>query len=148
LTDGGVLTKSTTGFPASTDIVALATVVAGATTVTSVTDARRPFQSYGSGNLSIVNGGNVVLATTTGTKIGTATTQKLSFWNATPIIQPASANQAVLTDSTTGTASTTISNVGASFSQTTLNNNFASVVRLLNQLRNDLVAAGLIKGSA
>jgi hypothetical protein len=26
--------------------------------------------------------------TTTGTKIGTATTQKLAFWNATPIVQP------------------------------------------------------------
>lgn len=29
--------------------------------------------------------------TTTGTKIGTATTQKLGFWNATPIIQPTTA---------------------------------------------------------
>lgn len=31
---------------------------------------------------------NVVLSATTGTKIGTATTQKLSFFNATPIVQP------------------------------------------------------------
>jgi len=29
------------------------------------------------------------LGTTTGTKIGTGTTQKLSFWNATPVVQPA-----------------------------------------------------------
>ena len=32
---------------------------------------------------------NVVLSATTGTKFGTATTQKLSFYNATPIVQPA-----------------------------------------------------------
>lgn len=34
-------------------------------------------------------GANIVLGTTTGTKIGTATTQKLGFFNATPIVQPA-----------------------------------------------------------
>lgn len=32
---------------------------------------------------------NVVLGTTTGTKIGTATNQKLGFFNATPVVQPA-----------------------------------------------------------
>lgn len=32
---------------------------------------------------------NCVFGTTTGSKLGTATTQKLSFWNATPIVQPA-----------------------------------------------------------
>jgi hypothetical protein len=34
---------------------------------------------------------NIVLNTTTGTKIGTATSQKLSLWNATPIVQPTTA---------------------------------------------------------
>lgn len=38
--------------------------------------------------LTVSDGKNIVLNTTTGTKIGTATSQKLSFWNATPIIQP------------------------------------------------------------
>ena len=33
--------------------------------------------------------GNVILGTTTGTKIGTATTQKLGFYNKTPVVQPA-----------------------------------------------------------
>jgi hypothetical protein len=33
---------------------------------------------------------NVVLGTTTGTKFGTATSQKLAFFNATPIVQPTS----------------------------------------------------------
>lgn len=65
---------------------------------------------------------NVALSTVTGTKIGTATTQKLGLWNATPVAQPSAytqtystANKTVaapttetLTDSTTGTASNTL----------------------------------------
>ena len=38
-------------------------------------------------NLDIDNV-NIVLRPTTGTKIGTAITQKLAFWNKTPIVQP------------------------------------------------------------
>lgn len=34
---------------------------------------------------------DIAVWTTTGTKIGTATTQKLSLWNATPIVQPTTA---------------------------------------------------------
>lgn len=34
---------------------------------------------------------NLILDTTTGTKIGTATTQKLALWNAAPIVQPTTA---------------------------------------------------------
>lgn len=65
---------------------------------------------------------NIVLDTTTGTKIGTATTEKLGFFNATPIVQRAAWTQTystadktvsaptaeTLTDSTTGTASNTL----------------------------------------
>jgi hypothetical protein len=40
-------------------------------------------------SITVSDGGNVVLGTTTGTKIGTATTQKLGFYNATPVVQPA-----------------------------------------------------------
>lgn len=40
--------------------------------------------------LTIADAKNIVLNTTTGTKIGTATTQKLGFYNATPIVQGAS----------------------------------------------------------
>lgn len=47
LTDAGVLTHNTTGFPAATNIVPLATVVAGASTITSITLARVPFHSAG-----------------------------------------------------------------------------------------------------
>lgn len=42
------------------------------------------------GNVTIGDGINIVANTTTGTKIGTGTTQKLGFYNATPIVQGAS----------------------------------------------------------
>lgn len=41
--------------------------------------------------LSIVDANNIAVGSTTGTKIGTSNTQKLGFWNATPIVQPTTA---------------------------------------------------------
>lgn len=40
-----------------------------------------------SGNVTIADGINVILDSTTGTKIGTATTQKLGFFNKDPVVQ-------------------------------------------------------------
>lgn len=37
--------------------------------------------------LELADGGNIKFQTTTGTKIGTATTEKIGFWNATPVVQ-------------------------------------------------------------
>lgn len=54
------------------------------------------------GSLKINDTFNIVFDTTTGTKIATATTQKLSFWNATPIVQP----------TTTVAAATVVSGAG------------------------------------
>jgi hypothetical protein len=42
-------------------------------------------------HLTMANAKNIILNTSTGTKIGTATSQKLSLWNATPIVQPTNA---------------------------------------------------------
>jgi hypothetical protein len=42
----------------------------------------------GTGVISITDAKNISLGTTTGTRIGTATNQRLSLWNATPIVQP------------------------------------------------------------
>jgi hypothetical protein len=39
-------------------------------------------------NLEIQDAKNIVFDTTTGTKIGTSTTQKLAFYNSTPIVKP------------------------------------------------------------
>ena len=48
---------------------------------------------------------NIVTDTTTGTKIGTATSQKIGFWNKTPIIQPTTGvAEASFTENAGGTA--------------------------------------------
>jgi hypothetical protein len=48
---------------------------------------------------------NIILGTSTGTKIGTATSQKLSFYNSTPIIQPTTAvAEAAFVENAGGTA--------------------------------------------
>jgi hypothetical protein len=51
------------------------------------------FAAYFGGTAPIFfNGGtNLQFDTATGSKIGSATTQKLAFWNATPIVQPTTA---------------------------------------------------------
>ena len=40
------------------------------------------------GDLTAADGENIIVGTTNGTKIGTSGSQKLGFWNATPIVQP------------------------------------------------------------
>jgi hypothetical protein len=52
-------------------------------------DVNGTFRSQG--DVTISDTRNIILATGTGTKIGTATTQKLGFWNAAPIVQPTTA---------------------------------------------------------
>jgi len=44
---------------------------------------------FNSSGLQMADAKNFVFNTTTGTKIGTGTTQKIGFWNATPVVQPA-----------------------------------------------------------
>lgn len=51
---------------------------------------------------------------------------------------------ASLTDSTTGTADATVANVGASFSQATLNNNFADLTAKVNAILAAMRTAGMI----
>lgn len=82
---------------------------------------------------------NLVVNATTGTKIGTATGQKLAFWNATPVIQPASASQAAV--STTAATNTT------PYGFTTAAQ-ADGIVTLLNAIRSALVTTGIIKGAA
>lgn len=51
---------------------------------------------------------NIAFDTTTGTKIGTATSQKIGFWNATPIVQPTtSVTAATFVANTSGIADDT-----------------------------------------
>lgn len=91
---------------------------------------------------------DIILGTTTGTKIGTATSQKLSVWNATPIIQPASANQAALTNSTGGTYDGTLAAISGTGDDAGINNNFTDIYTLLNAMRTAMVDFGSMKGAA
>lgn len=118
---------------------------------------------------------DVVLGTTTGTKIGTAVAQKLGLWNVTPVVQPAAAGQAAaaaqgqasLTDSTGGSASATLAAItaGAAYDQndlTAIKNALASIAAQLALIKTDvtnvktlqdatrtaLVAIGAMKGAA
>jgi len=59
------------------------------------------FSFISGGTGSIKDGTNIPLGSTTGTKIGTATTQKLGFWNATPIVRPSAFTQTYATASKT-----------------------------------------------
>lgn len=78
--------------------------------------------------ITITDAIHVALGSTTGTKIGTATTQKLGFWGVTPVVQPASADQA---DITLGNADGEIAGVGFTttntFTTTTLTFNNLSI---------------------
>ncbi|MDE2101004.1 MAG: hypothetical protein KGL39_27405 [Patescibacteria group bacterium] len=89
----GALQQNTTGFPTNAAVYPLATVVAGASTITSITDSRVVFTAVGSPSLplaggTLTDGANIALGSTTGTKLGTASTQKLGFFGATPVVQP------------------------------------------------------------
>ena len=133
-----------TGLPGAVQLQA-ATVLGSGTTLQTLATVLTITNST---TITYAEAVNSVYGTATGTKHGTATTQKQAFWNAAPIIQPANANQAAVTDSTTGTPSFTLVDVGVVFSQANENNNFASLARQLNEIRNVLVNTGLMKGSA
>ena len=64
-----------------------------------------------------------------------ATTDKVGFFGTTPVVQPTSASQAAAAATTTTKSTTTIAAA------------LDAAVVLANQLRTELVALGLIKGS-
>lgn len=64
--------------------------------------------------LTMTDATNMVLDTTTGTKIGTATSQKLAFYNSTPIVQP------------TGDVATALQNLGLVSSATVTATNIST----------------------
>ena len=109
-----------------------------------------------SGNKTVFDGVNLVLGTTTGTKLGTGVTQKLGFWNATPVVQPAAAGQAAaaaqsqtdVTDSTGGSVSTTLAAITApaadattslTADMTAVKNALASIAAQLALIKTDVI---------
>lgn len=107
------------------------------------------------GVITLIDGGTMVLGTTTGFKIGTAATQKLAFYGATPIVKPSAYTQtystasktlpaftsATLTDWTGGTANLALVAVEATYTQATIRDNFADLVAMVNKNTVDVLAA-------
>lgn len=88
------------------------------------------------GNQTFTDGSNMIVGSTTGTKLGTATTQKLGFWNATPIVQPSGAEQAAPAAYVTGA-------FGLDSDA-----NMHAFYDLVVAMRTALVNAGIMKGAA
>jgi hypothetical protein len=82
LTNSGALAVAA-AYP-TTAHVRLATVVAGATSISSIADNRQCFDVVG----SWADGVNITLGSATGTQIGTTPGQKLGFFGKTPTTQP------------------------------------------------------------
>jgi len=103
------------------------------------------------------DGANVAVGTGTGTKIGTAVSQKLGFWGATPVVQPSGADQAAVT---LGNTDGEISGLSISDPPTQaevqalrdaceeLADDLRNLSTLIHSLRTAAVAEGLVKGSA
>lgn len=107
-------------------------------------------------DLTIADAKNIVLDTTTGTKIGTGTTQKLGFFNATPVAQRSAYTQTfstadkthdnptavALTDNSAGSANTTIQALtdGSTYANdvAAIRNNFADLAASNNAIIVDL----------
>lgn len=83
-----------------------------------------------------------------GFTLGQSATDLVGVYGATPIAQPAHANQAALTDNTVGTVSTVLAALTGTYNSTLIVNALASLAAQGNALRNALVSVGIIKGSA
>lgn len=89
---------------------------------------------------TVGEGWNLSFGTTTGTKIGTSTGQKLAFWNATPVTRRTRAGQFSWSG---GTPSTTITAAPASYTQSDESNFRASVGSQFNKIEQILFDLGL-----
>lgn len=86
-----------------TGTITIAGTSTGAVTITPATTVTGILTS--NGGITMGDAKNIVLNTTTGTKIGTATTQKLGFYNVTPVVQPGVSTDVTGFSAGAGTAS-------------------------------------------
>lgn len=89
--------------PANTDDLRTALINLGLYTTGGATPLNLNGGALGSGTHTLTDGSNVVVGSTTGTKFGTATTQKMGWFNATPVVQQ---TQGAITNSVTVGGST------------------------------------------
>lgn len=91
------------------------------------------------GDITLSDGTDFIINTTTGTKFGTSVSQKMGWWNATPVVQPAAAAQA--------SVATTAATNSVPYGFTTAAQ-ADGIITLVNEIRRVLVLEGLMKGSA
>lgn len=90
---------------------------------------------------TMAEGGDIATGTGTGTKIATSANQAIAFYGSTPLAQQAGAAQAALAATLTLTGADTVSAANVT---TEIDN----LKTLVNEMRSNLVALGLIKGAA
>jgi hypothetical protein len=138
LTDSGVPGVGLT-YPATT-YVPLAQVTTAVTTILNISDTRAAYQSVGANTVFVAKAGDTItgllqiVSPSTGTAILSIDpiNQLIGFFGATPASQ--AAKIIAMTDSTGGTAGGTLVNVGSTYTQANLNNNFASLTATVNAL--------------
>lgn len=79
-----------------------------------------------------------------------AATSLGGFYGATPIVQPAAAAQAAVTDASGGTAAPTngILTLTGTYNSAIIGNAIATLAAQTNAMRNALVSLGILKGAA
>lgn len=138
-----------------------ATVLGGALTVTGAQTFTGA--TTHNGDVTFGDAKNIIVNATTGTKIGTATTQKLGFFNATPVAQPSAYTQTFSTADKTHAADGSVDLATTATTQTSpwgfatqaqgdaiatqfnlLRTTVGDVKQLVNSVIDDLQALGLI----
>jgi hypothetical protein len=147
LTDAGVL-SSGSSFPTTVHL-RLAQVVSGAASIAQINDERVPYSVMGTGQGFVLKAGDTMTGALTiaspssGSALVVAdpVNTLLGFFGASPASQAASITP--LTASA-GVASNTLGDVGTSFSQSAINNNFASLSAKVDALIAALKRHGLM----
>jgi hypothetical protein len=148
LTDAGVLSASA-AFP-TTAHVRLAHVVTGPASVQSVLDERVGPRTGGTGLGFVLKAGDTMTGTlsvvspTTGTAalVVNPTTSAVGFFGVVPATQATSL--VPITDNSNGVASSTIADVGTTYSQSQIDANFATLAAKVNALIAALKRHGLM----
>ncbi len=123
------------GFPLTTSDTTEASAI-GTASVIHVGGVSIAKKTYHGDDLVFSAAADFQFDATTGSKLGTATSQKIGFWNATPIIQPAGATQAAMAAYVTG-----------AFGLDS-NANMQALYDLVAAMRTALVNTGIMKGAA
>lgn len=81
---------------------------------------------------------------TDGTSLGQSSTDKVSFYGATPVVRPSVS--AALTDSSggTGNVSTGLATITGTYNQSIIANSIATLAGAINSIRAALVSVGIV----